>query len=131
MKRIYNYSILILITLLVSCAPEFWQGFADGLNSNNGGHSAQKSICVKYMTGLGWSDGYKVNATIISGSELNTRTKSFNYNSYSTYVVVFWEVGQASILELDYYSGYISSYGQLATDQRGRRWQVANTNYCY
>ena len=83
------------------------------------------------MTGLGWSDGYKVNATIISGSELNTRTKSFNYNSYSTYVVVFWEVGQASILELDYYSGYISSYGQLATDQRGRRWQVANTNYCY
>jgi hypothetical protein len=131
MKRIYNYSFLILISLLISCAPEFWQGFANGLNAYNGGQSTQKTLCVKYMTSAGWSEGYSVEATILTGSELNTRTKTYNYNSYSTYVVVFWGPGQASILELDYYGGSISAFGQLATDQQGRQWQVANTSYCY
>ena len=128
-----------LICLLTSgCSPELLQGMADGLAAYNSASyaspqtsTASEAVCVKYQTQSGWSKGYQVDGTVIKGSELNSRTGTYNYEPYSTYVVVFWSQEQASILQLSYYSGSISAYGISATDQEGRSWQVSKTSYCY
>ncbi|CAM4474592.1 MAG: hypothetical protein LEGION0403_FIIPPAGN_02820 [Legionella sp.] len=41
-------------------------------------------VCAKYRTSSGWFDIYKVEATIIKGSELNQATSSFKYPSFET-----------------------------------------------
>jgi hypothetical protein len=126
---------ILPLLLLISCSSAFWQGFAEGLNNYNqtsqGESVAQENVCVKYKTTKGWSKGYSVNAYIIKGSELNEKTGTYQYNYFSTYVVIFWAKGQASILELDSYFGSISYFGHYATDQRGRQWQISKTTYCY
>ncbi len=120
------------------CAPQFWQGFSQGLAQSQGGYygspssSANKvQVCVRYLTDAGWSHGYSVTGTVISGSELNTRTRTLNYDALATYVVVFWGQGEASVLRLDAYFGSISALGQSAVDQYGRQWQVASGSVCY
>ena len=97
--------------------------------SNNNAH--RQNVCVKYKKRHGWSKGYKVQGTIIKGSELNRKTGSYKYNSYSTYVVVFWDNDEASVLELDYYYGSISGVGVSAKDQRKRPWEVSSSSICY
>ena len=138
MKRTFGIPLLGLCLMLTACSPEAMQAMADGLagyNSaafgNQQNASSTETVCVKYETEYGWSEGYQVSGTVIKGTELNSRTSTYNYSPYSTYVVVFWGKDQASILELDFYTGSVSSYGQPATDQRGRSWQVSKTSYCY
>lgn len=138
MKRTLTLPIIAMCLAMVGCSPQAMQAVADGLAGYNsaeyGGSQSSASsetVCVKYETEYGWSKGYQVTGTVIKGTELNSRTGTYNYSPYSTYVVVFWDEDQASILELDFYSGSISTYGQSATDQRGRSWQVSQTSYCY
>lgn len=88
-------------------------------------------VCAKYMTESGWSENYKVEAKIAKGSELNTATKTFDYNSFSTYVVIFWDQDEVSILELESYFGSLSPFGHDATDQIGREWNVSSSPMCY
>lgn len=90
----------------------------------------QQQLCVKYETEDGWSKGYSVNVTIIKGSELNRRTKTYNYSSYSTYAVIFWGDDQASVIKLSYYTGSIGVYGVSGTDAQGREWKLAKNRYC-
>ena len=138
MERILLLPVMGLCLMLTACSPEAMQAMADGLSGYNSTayESSESSyssepVCVKYQTDSGWSKGYQVNGTVIKGSDLNSRTGTYDYSPYSTYVVVFWDEGQASILELAYSSNSISAYGQTATDQRGRLWQVSKTAYCY
>jgi hypothetical protein len=130
------------ILTLSGCAPEFWQAmgqamenssqaYAPNPGSANPSTASRERLCVKYMTQTGWSGGYSVEATVIKGSELNRATKTFNYEAFSTYVVVFWDKGEASVLKLDYFYGSISAYGVEANDQEGRKWEVSKTSLCY
>ena len=91
--------------------------------------SEEVTVCAKYQTESGWSDGYKVNAYVLKGSELNSATNSFDYTSFSTYTVIFWSDDQATIIEMD--SPYLSYVGTEGTDQIGRIWKVAKTSVCY
>ena len=86
-------------------------------------------VCAKYRANYGWSTGYKVEANVLNGSELNAATNSMNYNAISTYVVIFWDEGQASVIELDF--PFLSMVGQTGTDQQGRQWEIAKTLICY
>ena len=88
-------------------------------------------LCVKYEAQYGWSSGYSVQANVMNGSILNQKTGTFNYNALSTYVVVFWDQGEASIIELSYFFGSFSVVGIEGTDQYGRKWQVAQSDYCF
>jgi hypothetical protein len=90
----------------------------------------EQVVCVKYKTQIGWSKGYQVEGKVMKGSELNTATSSFDYNSLSTYVVIFWDQDEVSILELDFYFGSISVIGDNATDQIGREWKVSSSSLC-
>ncbi len=62
----------------------------------------RETVCVRYQKESGWSSGYKVQATVLSGVELNQATKSLRYNALAKYVVVFWDRGEASVLELGF-----------------------------
>jgi hypothetical protein len=89
----------------------------------------EKYLCVKYKTNYGWSKNYKVKATVLDGYELYYKTYDSKYNMYSTYVVIFWQPEQASIIELDYH--YISYGGTNGKDQESRKWIVSDSTYCY
>lgn len=83
-------------------------------------------VCAHYAVNYGWSDGHKVQATLTSGSDLNRATSSFNYNAFSKYVVIFWDQGQASVIELD--SPWLTYFDTEGKDQQGRAWKVAKTS---
>jgi hypothetical protein len=111
MKGIALFSLLVLL-LLASSA-----------------HAGDRAtVCAKYATNYSWSAGYKVEATIVRGSELNQSTHTFNYSAFSTYVVIFWAQDQASVIEMS--SPYLGPFEQDGTDQEGKKWRVAKTDFC-
>ncbi|TNC74154.1 hypothetical protein [Rubellimicrobium roseum] len=84
-------------------------------------------VCAEYV---GTGAKYRVEANILSGSDLNRETGSLSYTPYSTYVVIFWGSGQASVIELDisYGPGPLGSRG---VDQQGYRWSIStSTMFC-
>jgi hypothetical protein len=90
--------------------------------------SERAQVCARYQTEAGWSDSYKVEATITKGSDLNRATSSFDYNAFATYVVIFWSRDEVSVIEMDWpYVTYMDSDGK---DQRGRKWQVRKGSIC-
>jgi len=90
--------------------------------------SDRTTVCAHYAANYGWSDGYKVEATVSSGAELNHATGSFNYSPFDKYVVIFWSADQASVIKLD--APYLSAIETEGEDQQGRRWKVAETDLC-
>ena len=90
--------------------------------------SERTTICAHYETQDGWSDGYKVEATIATGSEMNRATNSFDYNAFSQYVTIFWGQDQATVIEMD--DPYVTAIDSDGKDQEGRHWRVAKTSFC-
>ncbi|WP_202623158.1 hypothetical protein [Burkholderia glumae] len=82
----------------------------------------RQQVCAKYQTSDGWSGSYKVNAVLASGSELNSATRSINYDPIEKYAVIFWGEHQASVIKLDYPWLSIDTEG---TDQGGRMWNIS------
>jgi hypothetical protein len=89
----------------------------------------KKRLCVKYEASYGWSKGYEVEATVLSGYELYQKTHNIKHLTSSKYVLIFWQPGQASIIELDF--PFINAIGTEGKDQEERKWIVTNTIYCY
>lgn len=91
-------------------------------------------VCVKYRKDYGWSKGYEVQATVISGSDLNSAVGSFTrFKSFSTYAVVFWDQNEASIFELPAMAmGSIPMFETEVEDQQGRKWKIKEGHsVCY
>lgn len=96
---------------------------------------------VKYKKNYGWSSYYTVDVTFMSGIELNRATKTYNYTSYSTYAIIFWDKGEASVIEISSYIGCGSEVKQscisnrvtnmTGEDREGRGWEICTQNYCY
>lgn len=86
-------------------------------------------ICAKYRTSSGLSDGYKVKATIIKGYELNQATSSLNYQSLDTYVVIFWDRNEASVIQME--SPFVTYMEEKGYDQQGREWQIKKGSFCF
>lgn len=75
---------------------------------------------------------YRVNAHVLTGSELNERTSSFRFSYFSKYAVIFWGDGQATIIELDFALGGIGPLGSSGRDQRGYPWELStSTIFCF
>lgn len=122
--------IFVFLSLFASgCVPypEYYQ-YSGGYDSSE---VERLHLCVKYKAEYGWSTGYSVDASIMKGSILNQKTGTFKYNLFSTYVVVFWAQGEATIIELAYYFGSLTAIPTNGKDQYGREWQVAQTDYCF
>ncbi len=85
-------------------------------------------ICATYLS---TTKKYKIEASIYKGSELNKKTKSFNFNSFGKYVVIFWAKNEATVIELDSNFGP-SPFGTTGKDRYDRRWSVStSTGFCY
>tara|TARA_Y100000813_G_C23849291_1_gene205769 strand:+ start:62 stop:397 length:336 start_codon:yes stop_codon:yes gene_type:complete len=86
--------------------------------------------CAEYKN---TGEKYKIEIQIFKGSELNKKTNTFNYNSFSRYGVIFWSNDQATIIEFDYFLGsFPTLYGVNGKDQRGYPWEVrSGHNFCY
>jgi hypothetical protein len=99
----------------------------------------RKMVEIKYQKEYGWSKYYLVEATFITGFELNRQTGSYDYNSYSTYCVIWWGQGECSIIKLNYAScgydaqPYCISYNSSleGKDQNDIKWYICLTDYCY
>ena len=116
MKSIYKMQKLIVIIFLIFLS---FKAFAYEV----------LDVCATYSNS---GKNYKVEGNIYKGSELNQKTNSFNYTSYSTYVVIFWANDKATIIELDYYYGSLGSYGLDGKDRDGRTWKIKEGHlYCY
>ena len=86
-------------------------------------------ICARYEN---TNKSYKVEGKIFKGSELNERTNSYEYTSFSHYVVIFWDDDQATVIELDYYFGNLSFIGISGKDQQGYPWEISKAgSFCY
>ena len=86
-------------------------------------------VCATYSN---TGKSYKVQGQIYKGTELNQSTSSFDYSPFSTYVVIFWSQGQASIIELGFFLGGLSPFGSSGTDQRGYEWKIKEGHtYCW
>ncbi len=136
---LFRFILAALATVsIASCSPQFWEGFAQGLAAASETPPSRSAsiereeveVCVKYKKEYGWSTGYKVAADLMKGSALNRATNSHLYISSSTYVIVWWDYAECSILRLDYYYGSISVIGVEATDQEGRKWKVSQSTLC-
>jgi hypothetical protein len=99
----------------------------------------RKMVEIKYQKEYGWSKYYLVEATFITGFELNRATGSYDYNSYSTYCVIWWGEGECSVIKLNYAScgydaqPYCISYNSSleGKDQNDTKWYICLTDYCY
>jgi hypothetical protein len=98
-----------------------------------------QTIELRYQTTQGWSKYYTVDATFMTGFELNRATNTYDYNSYLTYCIVWWGSGQCSLIALDYVTcGYEASptclsyyYGLNGKDQDNTKWDLCLTYTCY
>lgn len=86
-------------------------------------------ICAKYRNSDGWSKSYKVEATIAKGNELNQATSSLNYQGFDTYVVIFWDKDEASVIQME--SPYVTFLEQTGYDQQGRAWKIKKGSICF
>lgn len=96
---------------------------------------------VKYKKNYDWSEYYTVDVTYMSGMELNSATKTFNYDSYSTYAIIFWDKDEATIIKISTFTGcgsevkqscITNKYSNLeGEDQEGRNWEICTRTYCY
>ena len=88
------------------------------------------AVCVKYQTKSGWSKGYREQAKILKGSELNKTSKSSKYSAVSTYVVIegFGSLGETSVIKLSY--PLLTLTGQKGRDEQGQEWQISKNDYC-
>lgn len=73
--------------------------------------------------------GFTAQPTLAKGSELNQATSSFNYQSFDTYVVIFWDKDVASVIQMK--SPFISFTGETGYDQQGREWQIEKGSICF
>ena len=100
-----------------------------------------QTCTVRYMTQDGWSKKYVVDVTFLTGSELNDATSSYRYSSYSTYAVIFWGEGKATVIKLSSYTGcstevekscITNTYTDLkGKDQDDDEWKICISEYCY
>lgn len=98
-------------------------------NSASVSAADREDVCVHYAANYGWSKGYQVTATIETGTELNQATRTYNFQAFDKYVVIFWDQDQVSVIKMraPFFLGPIDALGE---DQQGRQWHVSNSSFC-
>lgn len=92
-----------------------------------------RSCSAKYKTNYySWSNTYHVNVQFANGSELNSSTYSFDYNTNSTYAIIPWDNGGTTVIKTDLIYG-LNSYTTSCNgkDQEGTYWSLDWSNSSY
>lgn len=101
-------------------------------------NAAYKEECtIKYVS---TGKAYQVSCTYLSGSELNSATNSFRYDTLGLYSVTFWGQGQATVIKVRgiNFCGFeatrscADSISPLnGTDQEGREWKICQPSHLF
>ena len=95
---------------------------------------------LRYEKQFGTSEWYEVDMHFSTGFELNKATKSYNYDAYKKYAVVFWGENQATVIEISTASlcgqtftrSCLAAFGNMkGLDQQGRSWEICAGSNCY
>lgn len=97
------------------------------LSKNTHQDSSQK-MCVKYEVNYLWSKGYYVDAYLAKGNQINSKVSSLALEDNSTYVVIFWNSENVSLIKITQDS--VSALEQDGIDLRGIRWRISNSSLC-
>ncbi len=100
-----------------------------------------KTSKLKYKTDYSWSDYYTVDVIFMSGSELNRATKTFKYDSFTTYAIIFWKNDEATIIKISSFTGCGTEVNESCIinkvtnlegeDQNGRGWEICTGKICF
>ena len=63
--------------------------------------SVKRIVKVSYETQYGYSDEYKKEVTFMTGRELNEATKTYDYDMFQNYALIWFDKGQVAILKID------------------------------
>lgn len=95
---------------------------------------------VRYSVNHVQSQWYTVEVTFLTGMELNRATRTFGYDGFSKYAVIFWGEGQASVIKIgsmmfcsgDFSRSCLPSFGNIeGEDQQGDAWEICTQQFCY
>jgi len=96
---------------------------------------------IKYKKEYGWSKYYTVDVTFMSGTELNNATRTFDYDGFSTYAIIFWDKDEATVIKISSFTGCGTEVKKSCItnkvmnlegkDQQNRKWEVCTNDYCY
>ena len=77
----------------------------------------------------------------MTGYELNTATRTFNYSAYSVYGIIFWAQNEATVIklntallcvsEVDCYCIDNSIVDLQGYDQDGDKWNICLSSFCF
>jgi hypothetical protein len=63
-----------------------------------------RRICrVQYATSYGWSQEYTMEVEFMTGAELNKATRSYSYDSYKKYCLLWFSSGGVAINQIEDY----------------------------
>ena len=96
--------------------------------SRNTSQDGSQKMCVKYQVNYLWSKGYYVNAYLEKGNIINSKVSSLALEDNSTYVVIFWNSENVSLIKITQDSA--SALEQEGVDLRGLRWRISNSSLC-
>jgi hypothetical protein len=88
-------------------------------------HAGERiDVCAEYVNS---GKSYHVHAISTNGNELNRATRTFDYNGFSKYVVIFWAENQATVIEMGCcFFGTPSAFGTDGRDQEDREWRISS-----
>ena len=96
--------------------------------SRSTSQDGSQKMCVKYQVNYLWSKGYYVDAYLAKGNIINSKASSLPLEDNSTYVVIFWNSENVSLIKITQDS--VSALEQEGVDLRGIRWRISNSSLC-
>lgn len=101
-----------------------------------------QTVKARYATEAGTSDWYTVPMIFMTGTELNTATRTLDYDGLTgRYGIIFWTQHETSVIEIDdmLFCGTTATQACIAghigdltgTDQESRKWEICTGALCY
>lgn len=124
-----NIYVVIYFIIIAYCLPIEIEG------------KCRRTAKVKYQAEYGWSKLYTVEVIFMTGYELNTSTRTFNYSAYSIYAIIFWAQNEATVIKLNTIllcgsevdcdcidNSIVDLQGY---DQDGDKWNICLSSFCF
>jgi hypothetical protein len=86
MKELRSILFILLISVLLTASS----------------YAETRRLCkVYYETENGWSQGYTMEVSFLTGYELNNATRSYSYSMFSNYCLIWFGKGEVAILKIN------------------------------
>lgn len=89
-----------------------------------------RRVCAEYEN---TGSKYNVDASLINGGELNQRTRTYDYDNFAEYAIIFWNPQQATVIKFNDSFCNDLRIGQCdGEDQNGHLWHIeSGSSICF